>query len=317
MAWVKLDDHFNENPKLARVGPLGLALYVTGLTYCNRNLTDGFIPWSIARNLVSWEFLGTNTGDPQGAKVYSVTVSSGMVGDDVGSDFVIGLLVNAGLWDAVDGGFYVHDYLKFQPSKDSVEQERLQAAERQKRARERRLSLDTDNDVTDEVTPDVTEESRERNGVNPGAPDPVPVPVLDPDPPSASASGDAARAEKKLNADQQETANRFNAQLVGLNAYEPTPQFLAKVVTKYAELDLDECAMAIAGYAKGRPKWSCSTATVFNWLKKELKELHERNETAERRRNGRTGKPGGDDQEDRFAHFRQADAASARAPAVT
>ena len=31
MPWVRLDDHFDEHPKLAEAGPLGLALWVAGM----------------------------------------------------------------------------------------------------------------------------------------------------------------------------------------------------------------------------------------------------------------------------------------------
>src|SRR4051812_23247517 len=110
MAWIRVDDHFDEHPKLAQAGPLGWAVWLAGLAYCNRNLTDGFIPWARARSLVSWEFLGDDTGDSRGRKVYSVSVSCGMTGEDVTAQLVIDRLVVAGLWEEVDGGFRIHDY---------------------------------------------------------------------------------------------------------------------------------------------------------------------------------------------------------------
>ena len=120
MAWVKLDERFTEHPKLALVGPLGLALWVTGLAYCNRNLTDGFIPWALARTLISWEFLEPSDGDTRGRRHARVCVSSGRAGDDVTSDYVIELLLSAGLWEETDGGYLVHDYDNYQPLKAEV-----------------------------------------------------------------------------------------------------------------------------------------------------------------------------------------------------
>ena len=72
MAWVKIDDHFDEHPKIAQAGPLAVAVWLAGLAYCNRNLTDGFIPWSKAQGLVSWQFLGAESDDPRGRKRYTV-----------------------------------------------------------------------------------------------------------------------------------------------------------------------------------------------------------------------------------------------------
>lgn len=105
MPWVKLDDHFDEHPKLAEAGPLGIALWVSGLAYCNRNLTDGFIPYRVAHCLLSFEGIG---------------IFNGMQGQDVTCEMVAGILVDAGLWEMDGRDYRVHDYLEFQPSKAEV-----------------------------------------------------------------------------------------------------------------------------------------------------------------------------------------------------
>ena len=105
MPWVKLDDHFNEHPKLAQVGPLGLALWVCGLAYCNRNLTDGFIPFRVAHSLLSFEGIG---------------VFNGTQGEDVTGEMVASMLVVAGLWQQDGRDYRVHDYLDYQPSRAEV-----------------------------------------------------------------------------------------------------------------------------------------------------------------------------------------------------
>lgn len=120
MAWIRLDDHYDEHPKLAKVGPLGHAMFVAGLAYCNRNLTDGFVPWAKARNLLNWEFEA-----PDGT-VFTVAVTSGTAGDDVTCKFVIGLLLAAGLWEEAEGGYMIHDYAEFQPTKAEVQADREQ-----------------------------------------------------------------------------------------------------------------------------------------------------------------------------------------------
>lgn len=110
MPWVRLDDQFPDHPKIDQAGPLAGWLFVCGLAYCNRQLTDGFIPKATMPRLSTV---------PNPAKVARA-------------------LVDAGLWDAVDGGWQVHDYLDFQPSRDKVLAERAAATARQQKRRSRR-----------------------------------------------------------------------------------------------------------------------------------------------------------------------------------
>lgn len=99
MAWVKIDDSFADHPKVASAGPLGMALQVAALCYCNRYLTDGFVPMAVAPRLVYFEGLA----DPFD---------------------VINRLIDAGLWVQVEGGYQIHDYLEYQPSKSEVKETR-------------------------------------------------------------------------------------------------------------------------------------------------------------------------------------------------
>lgn len=98
MPWVRLDEHFADHPKIVRAGPLAMALHVAALCYCNRFLTDGFVPASKVRTL-----LDLTEGQKNGA---------------------LDALVNVELWDAAPGGYVIHDYLDYQPSKQRVKQER-------------------------------------------------------------------------------------------------------------------------------------------------------------------------------------------------
>jgi hypothetical protein len=142
--WVKIDDQFPDHPKVAKAGPLAWALHIAGLCYCNRNLTDGFIPWSVARRLVSWDMLGAP--DEDGRRVqWSIGISSGMMGEDVASEFVIEQLLYVGIWEERDGGYHVHDFEHYQPLKAEVLAERAKNAERQARFRERHAET---NDAT-------------------------------------------------------------------------------------------------------------------------------------------------------------------------
>lgn len=114
MVWVRIDDRMPDNPKVAAAGPLALAMQVAGLCYSNRELTDGFIPRAIARRLLDW-----SAEDESGTR-WRISRVSGMSGDDVDAEWVIGLLVDAGMWHETAGGYRIHDYEEYQPSKQDV-----------------------------------------------------------------------------------------------------------------------------------------------------------------------------------------------------
>lgn len=101
MTWARLDDHMDEHPKVQRVGPLGLYLQVRAILYAARNLTDGFVPEAKARELA-----------------FAATAVGGDVGD------LIAAMVREGLWEPVAGGYRVHDYLEYNPSRAEVLAER-------------------------------------------------------------------------------------------------------------------------------------------------------------------------------------------------
>ena len=112
MAWVKLDDHFPEHPKVAALDeftPLCGWLYVCGLAWCNRHLTDGFIPAGIVGRLASFDRLAFHVDGHLSPS------------DVVTTESVIAELVMAGLWEEAEGGYQVHDYLDYQPSRRSSE----------------------------------------------------------------------------------------------------------------------------------------------------------------------------------------------------
>jgi hypothetical protein len=114
--WTKLDDGILDHPKIAQVGTLGFAWFVAGLVYCNRNLTDGFIPYSIGHRLLTGEHADTN------GQLWRVGLSSGMVGRDLGeaAPIIIAGLLEAGLWTETAGGFRVHDFNDYNPTKAEV-----------------------------------------------------------------------------------------------------------------------------------------------------------------------------------------------------
>lgn len=168
MVWGKLDDGILDNPKLAQVGWLGFGLYAAGLVYCNRNLTDGFIPRASARTLLDTEYLASD------GRILTVAVTSGMSGEDVTCAMVAEWLVAAGLWDMTDGGYLVHDFLDHNPSREQVEAKRnhissVRASAGKRGAEARWNGKPMANGMANDGQTD--------------GPEPVPVPVIDIKPP--------------------------------------------------------------------------------------------------------------------------------------
>lgn len=95
MTWVKLDGLFPNHPKVISAGPSAAWLYVAGLCYCGRYLTDGFIP----------------SGALMGMGGYGT----------LRARHLAGVLVGVNLWEQGDGGYYVHDYLEHQRSREVVD----------------------------------------------------------------------------------------------------------------------------------------------------------------------------------------------------
>jgi hypothetical protein len=124
MAWVKIDDGFSEHPKVLRAGPLAVALHIAALCYAARQRTDGFIPGAVVSRLVDIRKPAAE----------------------------VARLVQAGLWESVEGGYAIHDYLAYNPSREQIDAERAATAERVKRWRDARSNGVTNAGVTPGVT---------------------------------------------------------------------------------------------------------------------------------------------------------------------
>lgn len=124
MAWVRIDDHFDEHPKMQRVGPIAWGYWLAGLAYCNRNLTDGFIPWNKARTLCSFEVVEDD------GMLWELSRVSEHMSEEITASWLIGLLIDVGLWEEVRAengrveGYRVHDYPDYQPLKAQIEEEK-------------------------------------------------------------------------------------------------------------------------------------------------------------------------------------------------
>lgn len=118
MAWVRLDEAFPDHPKVVTAGPLAAWLHVCALAYCNRFLTDGFIPYAQVGRLV--DFTGVFIDEDGGLAVDG----DGRGAHQADPYEMAERLVDVGIWEQRRGGFAIHDFLDFQPSRAEVEAQR-------------------------------------------------------------------------------------------------------------------------------------------------------------------------------------------------
>lgn len=110
MAWFKVDDKLHSHPKRHRAGLRAMGLWVVAGSWCGDQLTDGLVPR---------DMLAALGGRPADAKA----------------------LVDAGLWEAVDGGWRFHDWAGQNPTRSDVEATRDRERERKREWRERKAHL--------------------------------------------------------------------------------------------------------------------------------------------------------------------------------
>lgn len=97
MTWLKLDDGWQSHPKMQRIGPMGRELWLAGALHCARHLTDGMIEKHMVPVLAAYA----------GVKP-SVTKQ----------------LIEVGVWHDCGDCYEIHDFLKYQRSREDVERER-------------------------------------------------------------------------------------------------------------------------------------------------------------------------------------------------
>lgn len=135
MTWVRLDDLFDEHPKVRMAGQSAAWMYVAGLCYSSRHLTNGLIPSAALAGL--GQFPGTK------AKKLAAT------------------LVEVGLWEKDPQGYRIHDYLKWNRSREQVENERQAAKDRMTKLRKGSADVRPNNGRS---SPEVREQEAEAEG---------------------------------------------------------------------------------------------------------------------------------------------------------
>ncbi len=147
MPWVKLDDQFADHPKIVACGPLASWLYVCGLGYCSRLLTDGFIP------------------DGQVRKLADVEDARGLAER----------LVEVNLWERAEGGYRIHDYHDYQPTREKALATREARAEAGSRGGKQKAS-----NLLDASQADARPVAKQNSTPYPSRTHPVPLPHPDP-----------------------------------------------------------------------------------------------------------------------------------------
>lgn len=94
MSFAQFHDGFYRNPKVRAVEPAAAWMWTASIGYANENLTDGFIPKAALHDLAVID-----------AKPRAKLVEQ---------------LVAERLWEPCDGGWMIHDFLMWNPSKAAV-----------------------------------------------------------------------------------------------------------------------------------------------------------------------------------------------------
>lgn len=149
MTWVKIEDSLPDHERAIRAGDRAMWLWVAGLCWCSRHLSDGKIPREVVPRL---------TGAPDALKLASV-------------------LVEVGLWRETKAAFVVRNYGRFQRTRDEVDAERAATRKRVAKHREKRSGNavtngsetppDTDTDTDTPQTPQGASD-RESHGCSNG-----------------------------------------------------------------------------------------------------------------------------------------------------
>lgn len=109
MSWTKITDEFLEDDTITDLSDRGYRLFVSGIVYCSRNLTDGVIT---AKGL---------------------NVLQAIVGYRVQK--YAAELVAAGLWTESGGDHCVRNFLKFNRDAATVKEDRRKARDRMAKLR--------------------------------------------------------------------------------------------------------------------------------------------------------------------------------------
>lgn len=114
MPWVRLDENCMEHPKFLALNANAWRLWCEGMTYCQKHLTDGFIPDAALRQFRYYS--------PKCRRDLTATLIPG----------------KGPLWHETESGVHVHDYLEWNDGREHVLQARQHARVRLQRLRDKK-----------------------------------------------------------------------------------------------------------------------------------------------------------------------------------
>ena len=106
--WSKLDDQFYLNPKNALLDRDEQDLHLAALVYASGQLTDGFIPVGVLPMLCIWAKIPVTNDVAIAKQVPEVCYS------------IATRLVEHCYWENAEGGYQIHDFLEYNPSREEV-----------------------------------------------------------------------------------------------------------------------------------------------------------------------------------------------------
>ena len=151
MTWAKLDDGFFRHPKARAAGKDGRALFIAGLCWAASHLTDGFIA-AAELGLVAAEA-------------------------EVRPQATVRRLVEIGWWVPAEGGWWIHDYLDFNPTAEEEKEKRRKRAESGRRGGQRSRPPGSKTEAKPEANASANSEAKEKQI---GTPSPSPTDVVTP-----------------------------------------------------------------------------------------------------------------------------------------
>lgn len=114
MAWIRLDDNYNDHPKFDNLSDGAFRLWHQAVAFCRKYRTDGLVPIASVRKLKAYR-----------AQRMLELVTPWKAGANP-------------LWTEADQFVRVHDFLEWNPSKDEEESERSASTARMRRFRRSR-----------------------------------------------------------------------------------------------------------------------------------------------------------------------------------
>ncbi len=161
MTWFKVQDQFFAHPKVIDLSKDAKLLYLAGLAYCHEHLTDGVLSQAALR-------------------MVAATV-------DVPSGETVAGLTHAGLWEVIEDGYCVHDYLDYQEPAATTRKKREEARARSRELRANKngtsrevhaleVEVDKEEELEEELEEEEEEEEETQSACAPdgaSVPDPV------------------------------------------------------------------------------------------------------------------------------------------------